>query len=197
MRSFLGLTAYFHKHILNYAQVVKPPHKMLQVGKKQPLIWDDICIAAFAQIKSEIEQCPLLHFLKEDAPIYLNTDASDYGVGAHMFQIFCREVYRSTTDSKDNALLARTHTAYFHKHILNYAEVTRPLHKMLKVGKKQPSIWDDICIAAFAQIKSAIEQCPLLHVLREDAPIYLNTDASDYDVGAHMFQIFCRVELVR
>ena len=48
MRSFLGLTAYFHKHILNYAYVVKPLHKMLQVGKKQPLIWDEICIAAFA-----------------------------------------------------------------------------------------------------------------------------------------------------
>ena len=98
MRSFLGLTAYFHKHILNYADVTRPLHKMLQTGRKtngknttgknKPIIWDDICIAAFDQIKSAIEQCPMLHFLKEDAPIYLNTDASDYGVGAHMFQIF-------------------------------------------------------------------------------------------------------------
>ena len=64
------------------------------------MIWDDICIAAFAQIKSAIEQCPLLHFLKEDAPIYLNTDASDYGVGAHMFQIFCQEVYHIAFMSK-------------------------------------------------------------------------------------------------
>ena len=69
-------------------------------GKNRPLIWDDICIAAFAKIKSDIEQCPMLHFLKEDAPIYLNTNASDYGVGAHMFQIFRNVVYHVAFMSK-------------------------------------------------------------------------------------------------
>ena len=34
MRSFLGLTAYFHKHIVKYADVVRPLHKIMQVGKK-------------------------------------------------------------------------------------------------------------------------------------------------------------------
>ena len=98
LSSFLGLAAYFHKHILRFADVTRPLNKMLASGKKaktsgkeaqgknKPAIWDEECIAAFDEIKSAIEQCPLLHFLREDAPIYLNTDASDYGVGAHMFQ---------------------------------------------------------------------------------------------------------------
>ena len=53
LRSFLGLTAYFHKHILNYALVVNPLHKMLLGGKNQPVTWDEQCIAAFAHIKAQ------------------------------------------------------------------------------------------------------------------------------------------------
>ena len=112
MRSFLGLTAYFHKHILRYAVVTGPLNKMVAAGKKakapgkefqgknKPIIWDDECIAAFDEIKSAIEQCPLLHFIREDVPIYLNTGASDYGVGAHMFQTYCKEVYHIAFMSK-------------------------------------------------------------------------------------------------
>ena len=105
MHSFLGLTAYFYKHILNYAAVTKSLHTMLATGKKAKapgkefqgknklLTWNDECIAAFEEIKSAIEQCPLLYFIREDAPIFLNTAASDYGVGAHMFQTYFKQVY--------------------------------------------------------------------------------------------------------
>ena len=95
--------------VLKYADVTRPLNKMLAAGKKapgkdthgknKPIIWDDECIAVFDEIKSAIEQCPLLHFLKEDVPIYLNTDASDYGV-AHMFQTYCQEVYHIAFMSK-------------------------------------------------------------------------------------------------
>ena len=54
IRSFLGLTAYFHKHILNYSDVTRPLHKMLTAGKtasgkdthgkNKPIIWDDECM---------------------------------------------------------------------------------------------------------------------------------------------------------
>ena len=72
-RSFLGLTAYFYKHILNYTLVVNPLHKMLLGWKNQSVIWDEQCIAAFAHIKAAIESCPKLFFLKNDAPIYTST----------------------------------------------------------------------------------------------------------------------------
>ena len=53
LRSFLGLTAYFQNHILNYALVVNPLHKMLLGGKNQSVTWDEQCIAAFAHIKAQ------------------------------------------------------------------------------------------------------------------------------------------------
>ena len=106
MRSFLGLT-YFHKHILRYADVTRSLNKMLAAGKKakapeketqgknKPITWDDECIAAFDEIKSAIEQCPLLHFLREDAPIYLNTDTSDWWRCTHIPNILPRSLPHS------------------------------------------------------------------------------------------------------
>ena len=42
---------------------------------------------AFHKIKIEINDCPTLFFLDDTSPIYLHTDASNYGVGGYLFQI--------------------------------------------------------------------------------------------------------------
>jgi transposase InsO family protein len=51
------------------------------------LQWTDETIAAFEKIKSLINDCPTLSFLDESAPVFLHTDASDYGIGAYLFQL--------------------------------------------------------------------------------------------------------------
>jgi len=33
-----------------------------------------------------VGECPALTFMREDLPVYLHTDASDYGIGAYLFQ---------------------------------------------------------------------------------------------------------------
>ena len=42
---------------------------------------------AFEQIKREINECVKLSFYNPDLPHYLNTDASDYGIGGYLYQI--------------------------------------------------------------------------------------------------------------
>ena len=42
---------------------------------------------AFEEVKSAINLCPKLHFVNEQSPIFLHTDASDYGIGAYLFQV--------------------------------------------------------------------------------------------------------------
>ena len=39
------------------------------------------CYLGYAEI------CTTMHFLSDTDPIYLHTDASDYGVGAYLFQL--------------------------------------------------------------------------------------------------------------
>lgn len=39
------------------------------------------------KIKEAINNCPTLAFLDPNAPVYLHTDACDYGIGAYLFQL--------------------------------------------------------------------------------------------------------------
>jgi len=49
--------------------------------------WSDECIRAFEDIRQAIDECPMLWFLDDFSPIFLQTDASDYGIGAYLYQV--------------------------------------------------------------------------------------------------------------
>ena len=87
LRSFLGLANYFRDHVKNYASIATPLHAMTTVKKGSKLAWTQPALSAYEEIKSLIEQCPTLFFLNDTDPVFLYTDASDYGIGAHLYQV--------------------------------------------------------------------------------------------------------------
>jgi hypothetical protein len=88
LKHFLGVVNYFHNHIRNHSIVVHPLQALVTPYQPQhKLQWTDETIAAFEKIKSLINDCPTLSFLDESAPVFLHTDASDYGIGAYLFQL--------------------------------------------------------------------------------------------------------------
>ena len=50
------------------------------------LQWTSTSTHAFTKCKDANNNCPTLAFLDINAPITLETDASDYGIGAYLFQ---------------------------------------------------------------------------------------------------------------
>ena len=50
------------------------------------LQWTSTSTHAFTKCKDAINNCPTLAFLDIKAPITLETDASDYGIGAYLYQ---------------------------------------------------------------------------------------------------------------
>ena len=88
LRSFLGLASYFRDHIQNLATIAKPLQDMIvDYEKKRKLIWTHEAEEAFKKVKEAIKSCPKLFFMDDHAPVFLHTDASDYGIGAYLFQI--------------------------------------------------------------------------------------------------------------
>ena len=86
--SFLGLASYFLYHINNLATIAKPLQDMIiDYEKKRKLIWAHEAEQAFIKVKEAIRSCPKLFFMDDNAPVFLHTDASDYGNGAYLFQI--------------------------------------------------------------------------------------------------------------
>ena len=87
LRSFLGLASYFRDHIQNLASISKPLQDMItNYEVRRKLVWTPEGTKAFQLVKDAIRKCPKLFFIDEQAPVYLHTDASDYGIGAYLFQ---------------------------------------------------------------------------------------------------------------
>eukprot|EP01033_Poteriospumella_lacustris_P016763 gene16763-11993_t len=105
MKGFLGLCNYFRDHVRDYAQKVKPLHDMVVDYKKgKPLQWTQELKQRYEQVKEEVANCPTLFFLDPEAPVFVQTDASDYGMGAYIFQIIagkeCPTLFVSKSFSK-------------------------------------------------------------------------------------------------
>ncbi len=89
LKTFLGMANYFRDHVKNqHSLLVRPLNRMLtQYNKADKLEWMPEQERAFDEIKSAINDCPMLFFLDDESPIHLYTDASDFGFGAHLFQL--------------------------------------------------------------------------------------------------------------
>ena len=88
LKSFLGLVNYFHAHIRDHSSVSAPLNKL--VHDYQPSVkvkWNPEANTAFENLRDMIDNCPTLFFLDPNASIYLHTDASEFGLGAYLFQI--------------------------------------------------------------------------------------------------------------
>ena len=91
MKQFVGLANYFHDYVPHHAVIMKPLHDMISNYQKKTrarlLVWTEEGIKGFNDIIAEISKCHILYFPRDDCPIFLQTDASDYGIGAYCFQM--------------------------------------------------------------------------------------------------------------
>ena len=88
LKSFLGFANWFRDHVREYHSMSGPLHAMLsKYNRRIRLKWSEFTRNCYENLKMAIHECPQLYFLDEDSPIFLHTDASDYGVGAYLFQV--------------------------------------------------------------------------------------------------------------
>jgi hypothetical protein len=87
--SFLGVANYFRDHIRNHSILARPMQQMVTKAvqnKSKHIEWNDEGNNSFVQLKSAINNCPLLYYMDYNLPITLCTDASNYAIGAYLFQ---------------------------------------------------------------------------------------------------------------
>ena len=88
LKSFLGVAVWFIEHIEGYSELARPLHQMLKdYDKSRALKWTDEGRTAFHNLKEAINNCPMLYFIDDTSPIFVETDASDYGVGGVCYQL--------------------------------------------------------------------------------------------------------------
>ena len=88
LKSFLGMVNYFRDFVKNHSDIVRPLQDLIpQYKRSNIIVWTEEARLAFIAIKSMINDCPTMYFLDDKADIFLNTDASDYGIGGYVYQI--------------------------------------------------------------------------------------------------------------
>ena len=77
---FIGLANNFRDHVPNITEMLKPLRKFWLQGVQ-------IYLAAFKGCQLAVSNCQHLFFLDDTTTPILQTDASDYGVGAYFYEI--------------------------------------------------------------------------------------------------------------
>jgi RNase H-like domain found in reverse transcriptase len=88
LKSFSGLTKYFRDFGRNRLAIVKLFNSIISnYTKTKKVERPKETLAAYESIKAAVAQCTTMHFLNDTYPIYLHTDASDYGIGGYLLQV--------------------------------------------------------------------------------------------------------------
>ena len=90
MRSFLGFINYNRRFIKGCAKVAKPLNTLVSGNnanhKKAPIKWTDECQVTFDKLKELCTNTPILAYANYKKPFQLQTDASDFSLGAVLYQ---------------------------------------------------------------------------------------------------------------
>lgn len=88
MRSFLGIISYFRNHIPHFTSIEIPLRTLMSESTESNKInWNEKSIQQFEAAKCAVRDCATLYFVDASAEIFVQTDASDYGIGGYIFQI--------------------------------------------------------------------------------------------------------------
>ena len=85
VRQFLGFASYYRKFIPNFSEIAQPLTKLTR--KSVRFSWDQSCQDAFESLKSRLVTAPVLAYPKAEGQYILDTDASNYAIGAVLSQV--------------------------------------------------------------------------------------------------------------
>ena len=136
--SFLGFTNHYHRFIQGYAKVAWPLNTLISgdnANRKKALVdWTPECQLAFDQLKDLCTSTRILAYADYKKSFQLQTDASDLGLGAVLYQVDndkCQRVIAYVSHS-----LSNTERNYpVHKFLALKWAITDRFHKYLYGGQ--------------------------------------------------------------
>ncbi|EZG42713.1 hypothetical protein GNI_235200 [Gregarina niphandrodes] len=85
LQSFLGAVGYLRPFIQRFAEYTAPLFELLKKGRL--FVWSDSRGEAFVKLKQAVAGASLLHKPVPGAPVIIETDASEVGIGAVLKQV--------------------------------------------------------------------------------------------------------------
>ena len=86
LRSFLGLANFYRRFVLGFSHITWPLSQVTKGGAKAKFFWSESQHKAFIELKHRLCSAPVLTLLDLQQPFEIETDASDYAIGAVLTQ---------------------------------------------------------------------------------------------------------------
>jgi hypothetical protein len=94
VRQFLGLAGYYRRFIKNFGLIALPLYELLHMGEEdkrknkfEPISWNTRHQLAFERLKERLTNAPILQQVDPSKSFTLETDASDFAIGACLLQL--------------------------------------------------------------------------------------------------------------
>ncbi|KAJ1159544.1 hypothetical protein NDU88_000051 [Pleurodeles waltl] len=87
VRAFLGLTGNYRRFIKNYGSIAAPLNDLTSKKMPKKVLWTANCQKAFEELKQAMCSAPVLKSPCYSKQLYVQTDASELGVGAVLSQL--------------------------------------------------------------------------------------------------------------
>ncbi|MCG8033357.1 MAG: DDE-type integrase/transposase/recombinase, partial [Candidatus Thiodiazotropha taylori] len=113
-RSFIGLAAYYKRFIASFGEICKPLYQLSEKNRK--FVWTNDCQYAFDTLKEKLSTAPILAYPVLGKDFILDTDASQFTVGAILSQEY---------DGKERVVAYMSKT--MNKHELQYCTTRKEL----------------------------------------------------------------------
>ena len=86
LRSFLGLANFYCRFVLGFSHITWPLSQVTKGGSKAKFFWSKSQQKAFIELKDRLCTAPVLALPDLQQPFEVETDASNYAIGAVLTQ---------------------------------------------------------------------------------------------------------------
>ena len=147
---FVGLCAYYRRYVKDFSTIARPLHALTHNGVR--FEWTPVCQEAFEILKEKLTTAPIIALPHEEGEFRLDTDASDWAIGAVLSQsqdgcerviaygsrlLSIAEVHYCTTRKE---LLAIVYfVKYFKQYLLGRKFLIRSDHAALQWLRRTPN----------------------------------------------------------
>jgi len=84
VHAFMGLSGYYRRFIKDFSTIAAPLYNLTR--KESEFCWTTECQEAFDELERRLVDEPVLALPSDDGTFVLDTDASDFGLGAVLSQ---------------------------------------------------------------------------------------------------------------
>ncbi|XP_018561738.1 uncharacterized protein LOC108903881 [Anoplophora glabripennis] len=165
LQAFIGTCNWVRQYLPNLASFMKPLTSLLQKDKKYK--WTSECQEAFSAVQDLVSQPLVLHRPDFDKPFILNTDASETGLGAVLYQ-----------EGENNA-----------KHIISYSSAT--------LNKTEHRHNDDLAQSSVPDVYGSVSRgTNLSHKPSKKLSIGTSSTKTTYYIGRKLSHIFIAIPIL-